>query len=189
MLFDADIVDAVASLLATRRAGPVVVDPVMIATSGDSLLRPDAVAALRERLLPLAVVVTPNVPEAEVLSGRSIRGPSDAEEAARTILRQGPRAVLVKGGHLGGPTVVDLLVPREGPAVRWERPRLAGGPYHGTGCTFSAALAAALARGAGLVEAARLAGDYVHAAIAAAAPTGRGAVPLDHLVAGPWGDA
>lgn len=189
MLFDADIVDAVASLLESGRAGPVVVDPVMVATSGDSLLRPDAVAALRERLLPLAEVVTPNVPEAEVLSGRAIRDPADAEPAARAILRLGPRAVLVKGGHLGGPNVVDLLVPNDGPPVRWARPRVAGGPYHGTGCTFSAALAAALARGDGLVDASRLAGDYVHAAIAAAVPTGRGAVPLDHLAAGPWGEA
>jgi len=189
MLFDAAIVRAVAARLRRGGAGPVVVDPVMVATSGDRLLREDAVAAVREDLFPLAAVVTPNVPEAEWLAGRRIRDEPDAIAAARDILALGSAAVLLKGGHLAGARVVDVLVGREGVLGRWERPRIPGGPFHGAGCTLSAALAASLARGLPLVDAAAAAGEYVRRALAAAAPQGRGAVPLDHLVAAPDVDA
>jgi hydroxymethylpyrimidine/phosphomethylpyrimidine kinase len=182
MLLDAAIVEVVAERLAGGRCGPLVVDPVMVATSGDSLVRDDAVRAIVSRLLPLAALVTPNVPEAEVLAGRSVAGEDDAWDAAERIAALGPRAVLVKGGHLEGRTVADFLRMPDGKRLRFVRPRVPVARAHGTGCTLSAAIAAALARGLGLAEAAERAGDWVHAALSAARPVGRGAVPLDHLV-------
>jgi hydroxymethylpyrimidine/phosphomethylpyrimidine kinase len=181
MLFDPAVIEAVAGRLADGRGGPVVVDPVMVATSGDRLLREDAVSALVARLLPLAEFVTPNLDEAAILAGREIRTEEDAWDAAERIARLGPRAVLVKGGHLDGPARDFLRLP-DGRRVRFERPRLPVARPHGTGCTLSAALASGLARGLDLERAVRLAGDWVHAALSAATPVGRGGVPLDHTV-------
>jgi hydroxymethylpyrimidine/phosphomethylpyrimidine kinase len=165
MLYSAPIIRAVA--VAVREAGlrRLVVDPVMVATSGARLLRPDAVAALCERLLPLATVVTPNLPEAEVLTGRPVRGVARMEEAARTILRRFGCACVVKGGHAaGGKMAPDVLCTARG-VTHFVLPRVEGAATHGTGCTFSAAIAALLARGADLEEAVRGAKDFVFGAL------------------------
>jgi hydroxymethylpyrimidine/phosphomethylpyrimidine kinase len=182
MLFDAAVIEGVAERLAGGRGGPVVVDPVMLSTSRDALLRPDAVERLVRDLLPIAACVTPNIPEAEALTGRRIANERDAWDAAAALLDRGPAAVLVKGGHLGGAESIDLLLERGGARTRWARPRLAGVNPHGAGCTLSAAIAAGLAHGRPPHAAVAAAGDWVRSALAAAQPQGRGAVPLDHCV-------
>jgi hydroxymethylpyrimidine/phosphomethylpyrimidine kinase len=179
MLGRATIVDVVAQRLA-RRDIPLVVDPVMVATSGDLLLTPDGVAALRERLLPLARVVTPNLAEAAALAGFDVRTPADMREAARRIRDLGPRAVLVKGGHLAG-AACDVLL--DGDDVHeMATERVDAGPLHGSGCTLSAAICAGLARGDALPDAVAAAKRFVHEAIRGALAVGRGARPLDHRV-------
>jgi hydroxymethylpyrimidine/phosphomethylpyrimidine kinase len=184
MLATAALVEAVAGVLRRGRVRRLVVDPVMVATSGDLLLEADAVAALRERLIPLAAVVTPNGPEAAALTGvDAAAGPEEAAEAGRRLLALGARAALVKGGHGRGREVVDVLVEAGGRVTRFVHPRLRSRSTHGTGCTLSAALAAGLARGRPLRRAAAEAVDYVHRAIAAAPGLGRGRGPVNHLVA------
>ena len=179
MLGRAAIVDVVAERLA-RRAIPLVVDPVMVATSGDLLLTADGVAALRERLLPLARVVTPNLAEAAVLAGRDVHTLADMREAARCIRDLGPRAVLVKGGHLAG-AACDVLL--DGDALHeLATERVEAGPLHGSGCTLSAAICAGLARGDALPDAVAAAKRFVHEAIRGALTVGSGARPLDHRV-------
>lgn len=182
MLFDASIIRIVAARLGAFRCAGVVVDPVMVAGSGDSLLRDDAVSAMVTRMLPLARLVTPNLREAEILAGRPIADIDGAWAAAARILDLGPGAVLLKGGHREGPLVSDLLLHADGRRERFDRPRIAVARTHGTGCTLSAAIAAGLAHGMELGEAVQRAGDWVHAALAAASPIGRGGVPLDHCV-------
>jgi hydroxymethylpyrimidine/phosphomethylpyrimidine kinase len=188
MLFDPAVIACVAERAATGRLGPLVVDPVMVATSGDRLLLPEAVETLRTRLLPFAAIVTPNAAEAEVLADGPVRSLEEAREAAEVILSLGPRAVLVKGGHLPGDTVADLLVTASGRERVWLRPRLDVHSPHGCGCTLSAAIAAGLALGRTLETAVDRAGEFVHAALGAARPVGRGSTPLDHCVAreGGW---
>lgn len=180
MLHDAALVETVADRLVRGTWGPVIVDPVMVATSGDRLLRADAQEALVRRLLPLAAVATPNVAEAEALTGRRVRGAATAWDAAARILELGPAAVLLKGGHGTGRTCDDLLVLQSGERHRFRRVRVQGVEPHGAGCTLSAAIAAALAHGLDVADAVRRAGDWVHDALASATPVGRGAVPLDH---------
>jgi len=159
-------VEVVADRLRRRRVPNVVVDPVMVATSGARLSRDEAVAAMREALFPLALVVTPNVPEAEVLTGMEIRSPEALEEAARIIRALGPRFVLIKGGHLEA-EATDLLF--DGRRFRrFEGPRLPGGPVHGTGCSLSAAIAAGLARGSDVETAVADAKAFVTRGIASA---------------------
>ncbi len=182
MIATAEIADAVAEALEDRRPPWVVLDPVMVAKGGDRLLAEDAVEVLRDRLLPLCSVVTPNLPEAAALLG--IAEPRDEAEMARVargLLALGPRAVLLKGGHLEGPAV-DLLV-WDGGALRLEAARHPTRNTHGTGCTLSAALAAQLATTGELEAAARAAKAYVTRAIAAADAlnVGRGHGPLDHF--------
>jgi hydroxymethylpyrimidine/phosphomethylpyrimidine kinase len=179
MLGRAEIVAVVAERLARARL-PLVVDPVMVATSGDALLADGGVAALRERLLPLARLVTPNLAEASVLCGRPVRSLADMREAARQIADLGPRAVLVKGGHLAG-AACDVLLD-DGALHELAAERIASGPLHGSGCTLSAAIAAGLARGDALAEAVARAKHYVHDAIRGALRVGQGARPLDHRV-------
>lgn len=189
MLGDAAVARAVAASLRARLDDsgvppPIVLDPVMVAKSGDRLLSDDAVQVLVDELLPLATVVTPNLPEARVLAGDD--DATDPADLARAIARHASGvAVLLKGGHADdGDRVVDLLwLPdREGGAVhRFEHPRIETPNTHGTGCTLSSALAARLARGDGLVEATRGAIDYLHGAIRAAFALGRGHGPVDHL--------
>jgi hydroxymethylpyrimidine/phosphomethylpyrimidine kinase len=182
MLGRAEIVEAVAAGLA-RLAAPLVVDPVMVATSGDELLDAAGRAALRGRLLPLARLVTPNLREAGILAGREVRDLAGMRDAARAIRDLGARAVLVKGGHLAGDASDVLLDGDE--LHELAAPRLEAGPLHGTGCTLSAAIAARLARGATLLDAVRAAKEFVRAAIEHAPAVGHGARPLDHGVRPP----
>ncbi len=182
MLATASLVEAVARVLARRRAPNLVVDPVMVATSGDRLLDADAVRAVVRRLIPLAAVVTPNGPEAEILTGLRIRDEASAVEAGRALLAMGAGAALLKGGHGRGRQVLDVLVER-GRATAFRHPRLRTRSTHGTGCTLSAALAAGLAAGRPLRAAAAEAVDFVHRAISRAPGLGKGHGPVNHLVA------
>ncbi|HEY7654312.1 MAG TPA: bifunctional hydroxymethylpyrimidine kinase/phosphomethylpyrimidine kinase [Methylomirabilota bacterium] len=180
MLSTAPIIDAVAATLGERRVEKLVVDPVMVAKSGDPLLEPDARKALADRILPLALVVTPNLPEAEALAGIPVAGRSDMEEAARRIHALGPRYVLVKGGHLKG-DAVDLLW--NGRAfTEFSAPRVDSPNTHGTGCTFSAAIAAGLARGQALGDSIRSAKAYVTRAIREGFTAGHGVGQLRHFL-------
>jgi hydroxymethylpyrimidine/phosphomethylpyrimidine kinase len=157
-----------------------VLDPVMIAKSGDALLQPDARAALVREVLPLAEVVTPNLHEAAALAGMPVDSEADMEAAARRIHALGPRAVLVKGGHLKD-TATDILW--DGATlIRFPAPRLDSTSTHGTGCTLSAAIAAGLARGDVLAAAVRRAKAYVTAAIREGFQAGRGVGVLRHFV-------
>jgi hydroxymethylpyrimidine/phosphomethylpyrimidine kinase len=179
MLASAAITETVAERLGHHGITQVVVDPVMVAKSGDRLLREDAVQALRQTLLPLALVVTPNLPEAEILAGMAIRGRAELEEAARRIAATGARYVLVKGGHAPGDPV-DVLF--DGRAFKeFAGPRVQTRNTHGTGCTLSAAIAAYLARGAPVEQAVRRAKDYLTAALRTAYPIGHGHGPLNHF--------
>ena len=181
MLSTAPIIEAVAATLADDPIEKLVVDPVMVAKSGDVLLRPDARQALIERVLPLALVVTPNLPEAESLAGIPVASRPDMEEAARRIHRLGPRYVLVKGGHLKG-DAIDLLW--NGKAfTAFRAPRIDSGNTHGTGCTLSAAIAAGLARGQAIGDAIRDAKAYVTRAIREGFAAGRGVGQLRHFIA------
>jgi hydroxymethylpyrimidine/phosphomethylpyrimidine kinase len=180
MLATAGIVDAVAQAVTRWRLPNLVVDPVMVAKSGDVLLTEPAVEAIRRELLPLAAVVTPNRPEAERLIGHPVLTRDDAREAARRIADLGSRAVIVKGGHFEEADVIDLLY--DGSTFHeFRHPRLQTRHTHGTGCTFAAAIAALLARGLELTEAVQQAIDYVEGAIAHGLPVGSGHGPLDHF--------
>lgn len=186
MLPDADVVESVAAEVAARGLRAVVLDPVMVATSGDRLISEPAVAALRDRLIPLARLITPNLPEAAALLGEALARDEAAMLAqARRLLGLGPGAVLIKGGHADGPESVDLLVDASG-ALRLAAPRIVTRHTHGTGCTLSAAIAAGLARGLDLHDAARDAKRYLTAAIAAAdtLQVGSGSGPVHHFHAG-----
>ena len=182
MLSSAKIIGAVAESAAKRRL-PLVVDPVMVAKTGDRLLRPDAVEALRERLIPLATLLTPNLPEAADLTGRTVEDESAMRGAAERLLAMGAKAVLVKGGHLPGDEVVDFFSDGNEVAV-FRAPRIETRATHGTGCTLSAAVAAGLARDRTLRDAVEQALAYVRTAMLRAAPLGRGHGPLGHLPAG-----
>ncbi|WP_334073389.1 bifunctional hydroxymethylpyrimidine kinase/phosphomethylpyrimidine kinase [Paenibacillus sp. A14] len=194
MLFDAEIIRAVAAEIRRFRWKRVVVDPVMIAKGGETLLQQEAVAALREELLPLAQVVTPNIPEAEALSGLPIRTMQERREAAKRIRAMGPEIVVIKGGHderdaEGGGTsrssspsgveVVDLVYDGSH-FTELVGLRVHTVHTHGTGCTFSAALAAALAKGAALQEAVRTARAFIQAAIEDSLELGHGHGPTNH---------
>ncbi len=181
MLASATIVAATAERLRAHGITRLVIDPVMVAKSGDCLLRADAVCALRAVLLPLALVVTPNLPEAETLAGMPIGNRANLEDAARRIAALGPQYVLIKGGHAPG-NPVDILF--DGHTFReYVGERLITTSTHGTGCTLSAAIAAYLARGLPVEDAVGRAKEYVVAAMRAAAPIGRGHGPLHHLFA------
>jgi len=191
MLANAAIVRAVAGRLAAHlpAAGspPVVLDPVMVAKSGDPLLADDAVEALVEELLPLATLVTPNLPEAVRLTGLGGASEAERQALARALAARGP-AVLIKGGHAGrtddaagdGDEVLDLLL-AAGRFHRFRHPRVATTSDHGTGCTLSSAIAARLGAGEALPAAVGGAIDYLQGALLAAYPLGRGRGPVDHL--------
>ena len=182
MLHSADTVRAVAGALKRHGLAKVVLDPVMIATSGAKLIDDAAIDVLVRELFPLAAVVTPNLDEAALLVGHPLQGEADMEAAARQLLERGASAVLVKGGHLAGDTVSDLLVAR-GAQPHWMRaPRIASGNTHGTGCTLSSAIASHLALGADLGEAVERARAFVRGALEAGAAvrTGAGSGPLNH---------
>ena len=180
MLSTAPIIDAVAATLGEHPVEKLVVDPVMVAKSGDALLRPDARRALVDRILPLALVVTPNLPEAGVLADMRVETRADMEEAARRIRALGPRYVLVKGGHLKGEAVDLLWNGREFTA--FAAPRVESPNTHGTGCTFSAAITAGLSRSQALADAIRDAKAYVTRAIREGFALGRGVGQLRHFL-------
>jgi hydroxymethylpyrimidine/phosphomethylpyrimidine kinase len=191
MLSRAASVEAVAAGLARHRARNIVLDPVMTASSGDSLLAKDAIETLRRELIPRALIVTPNLPEAAALTGASLaRNEQDMEVQAREILSLGARNVLIKGGHAShfakGGECVDLLI-GEGEVVRLSAERIRTKNLHGTGCTLSSAIAAGLAKGRDLITATQDAKTYVTAAIAAADAlhVGHGRGPLHHFY-GQW---
>jgi hydroxymethylpyrimidine/phosphomethylpyrimidine kinase len=184
MLAEAGLVRLVAETVRARRWQPMVVDPVMAATSGDRLLSADAEQAVRELLLPLATVVTPNLDEAAILAGHPVTDVRAMERAGEALLEQGAAAALVKGGHLDGGTVTDLLVTRGG-VRRFEHPRIATTSTHGTGCTLSAAITAGLALGRPLERAVEDAIGFVHRAMESAPGLGSGHGPLDHRAAPP----
>ena len=180
MLANVAIVEAVAAAVESLDLPNLVVDPVMVAKGGDRLLSSDAVHAVKTALIRLARVITPNIPEAEVLAEMSIRSLDDMREAGRRLLKLGPHAVIIKGGHLEGADATDLLITAKGEVVL-RAERLHVRHTHGTGCTFSAALAARLARGETLEDAARAAKDYVTGAMRHGLAIGAGHQPLGHF--------
>jgi hydroxymethylpyrimidine/phosphomethylpyrimidine kinase len=180
MLANAAIVEAVAAAIEDLDIPFLVVDPVMIAKSGDRLLDDEALGAMRSELLRRAFVVTPNIPEAETLSGLTIASDADRQEAARRIQKLGPKAVIIKGGHLPSEMIHDLLYDGH----RFEEfttRRIEGRHTHGTGCTFAACLAANLALGRSLVDAIPLAQGYIAGGIRFGLDIGKGHGPLDHF--------
>ncbi|WP_124726859.1 bifunctional hydroxymethylpyrimidine kinase/phosphomethylpyrimidine kinase [Staphylospora marina] len=179
MLFSAEIIDAVAERIRGYGWKQLVVDPVMVAKGGAPLLHPDAVQAVIRSLIPLAAVVTPNIPEAEVLTGMTIRSLDDRKEAAKRIVSFGAKAVVVKGGHGEEETVIDLLY--DGSVfVEFHHPRVNTRHTHGTGCTFAAAVTAGLARGSNLTDAVDLAESYIRSAIEDELGIGGGHGPTNH---------
>ncbi|MBI4559254.1 MAG: bifunctional hydroxymethylpyrimidine kinase/phosphomethylpyrimidine kinase [Candidatus Hydrogenedentes bacterium] len=179
MLYNAEIVAAVAVAVSRNQLARLVVDPVMVSKSGASLLQEEARKVLAEKLLPLAYLVTPNVPEAEFLAGMSITNSDQAQEAAKKILALGPKHVLIKGGHLVTPEATDYLY--DGRAFHpFAAPRIETRNSHGTGCTFSAAITAYLAKGNNIFYAIRSAKEYVTEAIKRGLPLGKGCGPLHH---------
>ena len=179
MLSSSEIIEAVAENIFKHRLSTLVVDPVMVAKGGDRLLQERAVEALRNVLLPMAKVVTPNVPEAEVLTGREIKTLDDARDAARDLVDMGARAAIIKGGHLDGPPT-DVLY--DGEEVRlFTSQRINTTSTHGTGCTFASAIAAGLAKGLTVRDSVRQAKSYVTATIRRSFPMGHGHGPLNHF--------
>ncbi len=180
VLASAPIIEVVAAKVREHGLPNLVVDPVMVAKSGDRLLRDDAVTALRDLLLPLADVVTPNLPEAEVLAGFAIDSDEDVRRAAKEIVGLGARAVVVKGGHREAAEAVDVLY--DGTTFRdYSAPRIDTTSTHGTGCTFASAIAAYLARGETLAEAVGQAKEYLTEALRRAYPIGGGHGPVHHF--------
>lgn len=180
MLASTAVIETVGKILRDYRPPHYVLDPVMISKTGFPLLRPDAVAALEETLVPLATLVTPNVHEAEALTGRPVRTLADAEAAGRQLLASGAQAVLVKGGHLEERPATDLLVTREG-ARTFPGDHIDTRHTHGTGCTYSAAIATQLALGRPLEDAIARSKAYITEAIRAGLPVGQGIGPTDHF--------
>jgi hydroxymethylpyrimidine/phosphomethylpyrimidine kinase len=182
MLHSADVIDTVTRAFARHAPRvPLVVDPVMVAKGGHRLLLSEAEAALRDKLLPMSTLLTPNLPEAEVLAGFPVRTEADMARAAEHLMSLGTKAVLMKGGHLEGDRVVDLLF-AGGKVERWEDPRIQSRNTHGTGCTLASAIAAGLAQKMDLRDAVDRARRYVRQAIETAPGLGGGHGPLNHAV-------
>lgn len=183
MLNTPDIIKTIANKLKEYKVKNIVLDPVMIAKSGDKLLQDDSINALKEKLIPLARVITPNIPEAEVLTGETIKDRKDLEKVAQKLLELGPEAVLVKGGHFENAESPDCLILKNGKILWLEAKRIDSPNTHGTGCTTSSAIASYLAQGLDLENAVRLAKDYIHSAIIAGAEykIGHGHGPVHHF--------
>jgi hydroxymethylpyrimidine/phosphomethylpyrimidine kinase len=177
MLSSEAVVRAVAEVMRRRRFAPLVVDPVVAAKDGTRLLSADGIAAVRDELLPLATIVTPNIPEAEALLGERIGSREELPRAAAKLRALGCTWVVVKGGHLSGPEVTDLLLGPDGEQALTS-PRITGGPFHGTGCALSAAITAHLARGRSIPEAVKAARAFVQQLLHQAHALGRGALVL-----------
>lgn len=181
MLHNAEVIETVAATLEARAPDvPLVADPVMVAKGGAALLEADAVDALKSRLLPRAALLTPNLPEAEVLTGLTVRSPDQMKDAGTAILDLGCSAVLVKGGHLVSDRIIDLLMTAEGHIETFESPRIETDQTHGTGCTLASAIATGIAQGLPIPVAIGRARDYVREAIRRAPGLGGGHGPLDH---------
>ena len=180
MLANARIIEAVAACVAAHHIPNLVVDPVMVASSGARLLEASACAILKERLLPLAFLLTPNIPEAEALTGMTIRDPNDVRNAAQRLHETGVRYVLIKGGHLNTAEAADYLYDGAG-FHEFTAARVNTSNTHGTGCTYSAAIAAYLAKGIEVIEAVRQAKAYVTEAIRHGFQLGNGPGPLNHF--------
>jgi len=185
MLHSPEIVRTVAQAVARHSLPHVVFDPVMVATSGAKLITDEAITVLVTELFPRAAVITPNLDEAGLLVGRTLRSQPNMLSAAQTLLGQGARAVLLKGGHLAGDDVADLLLMHNAEPIWLHGPRIQTANTHGTGCTLSSAIAAHLGLGLGLVDAVRAARAYIRQALQAGATvkTGHGSGPLNHSFA------
>jgi len=185
MLHSPEIVRTVAQALARHNLPHVVFDPVMVATNGAKLITDEAITVLVTELFPRAAVITPNLDEAGLLVGRTLRSQPDMLSAAQTLLGQGARAVLLKGGHLAGDDVADLLLLPNAEPIWLHGPRIQTANTHGTGCTLSSAIAAHLGLGLGLMDAVRAARAYIRQALQAGATvkTGHGSGPLNHSFA------
>lgn len=181
MVSSAGLIEAIAERLAFYGAKNIVADPVMVSTSGSKLLRDDAVSALVKRLLPLADVTTPNIPEAEILSGMTISTPKDMERAAQKISKENSCAVLLKGGH--SVSDADDVLYANGTLKWFSGKRIDNPNTHGTGCTLSSAIAANLAKGFPLEESVERAKDYISGALAAMLDLGKGSGPMNHAFA------
>ena len=179
MVSSTALIAVIADKLRQYKARNIVVDPVMVATSGARLISEEAVDALKEKLLPLATLLTPNIPEAEVLSGMTISDPAGMERAARAISEQYGCAVLCKGGHQISDA--DDLLWREGAGVWFRGRRIQNSNTHGTGCTLSSAIASNLAKGYDLDQSVRRAKEYISGALAAMLDLGHGSGPMDHM--------
>ena len=179
MLGDVAMVETVARLLESARGVPAVIDPVMVAKGGASLLGAEAVDAVRRLLVPAAALLTPNAPEAEALTGLSVATTDDLRRAGEALLTLGAGAVLMKGGHIAGDRLVDILMTPQGETA-FESERIETRHTHGTGCTLASACAAGLAQGMPLTDAVARAWAYVQEAIARAPGLGGGHGPLDH---------
>ena len=181
MLLCADTIEVVVRALRRRGSGiPLVVDPVMVAKGGAALLDAVAVHTLKRHLIPMASLLTPNIPEAEVLTGLSIKGPEDLDAAMDGLIALGAGAVLLKGGHLPGDEIIDVLRTMDGDEMRVSHSRLSTTSTHGTGCTLASAIAEGLAEGLRLTDAIVLAERYVRDAIRFVLCFGKGHGPLDH---------
>lgn len=198
MLHSTEVIAAVAEIVASRQSPvaskplletkdrrletsiPLILDPVMVAKGGAPLLQPEAVDALKTLLIPRATLITPNIPEAELLLGRAIPSPDAMPDAAQELLGLGCEAVLLKGGHMEGDTVTDILATRHLPLVTYSSPRIASRSTHGTGCTLASAIATFVAQHQPLSEAVAHARAYVQQAIAHAPALGGGHGPLGH---------
>jgi hydroxymethylpyrimidine/phosphomethylpyrimidine kinase len=184
MLYSAELIEAISETLNKYRARNIVLDPVMVAQSGDKLLQDDAIQAIKDHLMPVADVVTPNLPEAEVLLGQKIESFEDMQRAARSLAQFGSRSVLIKGGHLEESISTDLLyLTEEDRFVILEAERIASTNNHGTGCTLSSAIAAYMSKGSDIENAANKAKTYIHHAIRAGAAykIGHGHGPVHHF--------
>lgn len=181
MLFSAEIIEAVADTLSRHERIPLVIDPVMIAKGGASLLQETAIAALKERLIPAAALLTPNIPEAEVITGMTIVTMKDIEDAANRLLQMGAGAVLLKGGHrMDVADAEDLFMSADGECFLMKSKRIKTNDTHGTGCTFAAAITAELAKGAPMREAVVTAKHFIQAAIEDGLHLGNGHGPTNH---------
>jgi len=181
MLYSAGIVEAVARAVSEFMPKQMVIDPVTTAKDGSLLLEKSAIGVMTKKLFPLAAVVAPNIPEAETLTGMSIKSDDDRVKACRSILAMGPKAVLLKGGHAQGRRVLDFFLDSEGNELVFNRPRLEVGHTHGTGCVLSAAITGFLAKSFNLMEAVAKAQNFIHAAISHGYALGKGTGPVDPI--------